>query len=268
MLELENLIVALVEPSNVQAQIITTSLEELGIDRVTVYDSGTALLEALAVKTPDLIFSALYLPDMTGTDLVYTLRDTPLWAELPFILISSETNPYYLDPVRQAGTMAIVPKPFTQAQLRMALDNTLDFLNADTVDTQSADDFADLQVLLVDDSSTARRHVRNILEKLGFEQIYEANNGLEAIPLLNAQLFDLVFTDYNMPQMDGRALVEYIRKESMQCSVPILMVSSESNEGRLSAVEAAGVSAICDKPFGTEVVRKLVKQLLASRDNP
>lgn len=267
MLEVENLIVALVEPSNVQAQIIVAALDVRGIDQVTVYESGSDLLSALATKMPDLVLSAMYLPDMTGTELVYTLRDTPLWADLPFILISSETNPYYLDPVRQAGTMAILPKPFTQAQLGMALDNTLDFLNAEPVDMQEADDFAELSVLLVDDSSTARRHVRNILEKLGFEKIFEANNGLEAVPLLNSQLFDLVFTDYNMPQMDGRALVEYIRKESMQCSVPILMVSSEANEGRLAAVEAAGVSAICDKPFGTEVVRKLVAQLLADREH-
>ncbi|BEV71488.1 MULTISPECIES: response regulator [unclassified Paludibacterium] len=266
MLEVENLIVALVEPSNVQAQIIKAALQERGIDQVTVYESGSDLLEALASKLPDLVFSALYLPDMTGTDLVYTLRDTPAWADLPFILISSETNPYYLDPVRQAGTMAILPKPFSQNQLTMALENTLDFLNAEQLDIPLEDDFADLNVLLVDDSSTARRHVRFILEKLGFEKIYEANNGLEAIPLLNSQLFDLVFTDYNMPQMDGRALVEYIRKESMQSSVPILMVSSEDNEGRLAAVEAAGVSAICDKPFGAEVVRKLVGQLLMDRD--
>lgn len=265
MLELAHLIVALVEPSNVQAQIIRNALDERGIDQVTVYDSGTALLESMGSKLPDLIFSALYLPDMTGTDLVYTLRDTPYWADLPFILISSETNPYYLDPVRQAGTMAILPKPFSQPQLQIALDNTLDFLNAEPIEAAAVDDFADLRVLLVDDSSTARRHVRSILEKLGFEKIFEANNGLEAIPLLDSQLFDLVFTDYNMPQMDGRALVEYIRNESMQCSVPILMVSSESNEGRLAAVEAAGVSAICDKPFGTDVVRKLVGQLLTAR---
>jgi len=65
-----------------------------------------------------------------------------------------------------------------------------------------------------------------------------------------------------MPQMDGQALVEYIRKKSMQSSVPILMVSSEANRGRLAAVEAAGVSAICDKPFGTDVVRQMICQLL------
>ena len=265
MLELEHLIAALVEPSHVQAQIIRAALGERGIDQITTYDTGTRLLESLATRLPDLIFSAMYLPDMTGTELVYTLRDTPAWADLPFILISSETNPYYLDPVRQAGTLAILPKPFTQPQLKIALDNTLAFLNVEPLQNQAAIDFAELRVLLVDDSSTSRHHIRSILEKLGFEKILEANNGLEAIPLLNSQLFDLVFTDYNMPQMDGRALVEYIRKESMQCSVPILMVSSEANQGRLAAVEAAGVSAICDKPFGTEVVKKMVDQLLAAR---
>jgi len=265
MLEVEHLIVALVEPSHVQAQMIQAALAVRGIDQIKIYDSGSSLLQSLASDLPDLVLSALYLPDMTGTELVYTLRDTPAWVNLPFILISSETNPYYLDPVRQAGTMAILPKPFSQAQLQIALENTLDFLNAEPTSGEEKETFAELAVLLVDDSSTARHHVRSILEKLGFENISEARDGLEAIPLLDTQLFDLVFTDYNMPQMDGRALVEYIRKESMQCSVPILMVSSESNEGRLAAVEAAGVSAICDKPFGTEVVRKLVSQLLEAR---
>lgn len=266
MLEVENLIVALVEPSNVQSQIIKSTLHERGIDRVTVYESGQQLLSTLATNLPDLIFSAMYLPDMTGTDLVYTLRDTPAWAELPFILISSETNPYYLDPVRQAGSMAILPKPFSPSQLTRALENTLDFLNAEALDIYTGTDFADMTVLLVDDSSTSRNHVRGMLDKLGFEKIFEAKNGLEAIPLLNSQLFDLVFTDYNMPQMDGQALLEFIRKESMQSSVPVIMVSSEENQSRLSAIEAAGVSAICDKPFGIEVMRKLMSQLLTSRN--
>jgi two-component system chemotaxis response regulator CheY len=265
MLELENLIVSLVEPSHVQAQIILNALAESGIDQVKVYESGIELLSSLSEKIPDIIFSALYLPDITGTDLVYSLRDTPAWADIPFILVSSETNPYYLDPVRQAGTLAILPKPFTQAQLQLALHNTLEFLNAEPLQSEDQQDFADLRILLVDDSYTSRHHIRGILEKLGFEKIFEANNGLEAIPLLHAQLFDLVFTDYNMPQMDGRALVEYIRNESMQGSVPILMVSSEANQGRLAAVEAAGVSAICDKPFGTEVVRTLIGKLLTQR---
>jgi two-component system chemotaxis response regulator CheY len=79
-------------------------------------------------------------------------------------------------------------------------------------------------------------------------------------------MVDLVVTDYNMPEMDGQALVKHIRQHSWQKTVPILMVTSESDEGRLAAVEAAGVSGICDKPFEASVVRELLGRLLADRD--
>jgi two-component system chemotaxis response regulator CheY len=265
MLEMQHLIVALIEPSHVQSVIVSQALAELGIDQVRVYASGNEFLFSLEKETPDLVISALYLPDQTGTELVYLLRDDPRTAALPFVLLSSETNPYYLDPVRQAGTMAILPKPFSTEQLKSALDNTLDFLNTEIEQSDEHDDFAELRVLIVDDSLTARRHIRSMLEKIGFEKISEARHGIEAMPLLDQYLFDLVITDYNMPQMDGQALVEYIRTRSMQSSVPILMVSSENNEGRLAAVQSAGVSAICNKPFGTAQVRQLVNRFVTHR---
>ena len=68
-----------------------------------------------------------------------------------------------------------------------------------------------------------------------------------------------------MPEMDGKALVQHIRTLSMQPSVPILMVSSERDEGRLAAVEQAGVSAICDKPFEVNLIRRLLKNLFADQ---
>ncbi|GGY06512.1 response regulator transcription factor [Paludibacterium paludis] len=263
MLELPHLIVALVEPSGVQANIIRQSLAELGIDQILQCSSGSDLLDALARGPADVVISAFYLDDMTGTDLVLRLRASDDTAELPFILVSSETNPDYIDPVRQAGTMAILPKPFSTRQMEKALRNTLDFLNAE--DDQETDiDFAELAVLIVDDSLTARRHIRTVLERIGFERITEAYNGRDAITHLENTLFDLVVTDYNMPQMDGRALTEFIRSQSMQSSVPILMVSSEADSNKLAAVQDAGVSAICNKPFETDVVRNLVKQFIRS----
>jgi len=266
MLELPHLIVALVEPSSLQANIISHNLAELGIDQIDHYDTGQALLAALDTKSFDTVISAFYLDDMTGTDLVLQLRTREASQSLPFILVSSETNPDYLDPVRQAGTMAILPKPFTTLQLEKALLNTLDFINAeDSAGDDSELDFAELSILIVDDSLTARRHIRTVLERIGFEKITEAYNGKDAIGHLDSTLFDLVFTDYNMPQMDGRALTEYIRSNSMQSSVPVLMVSSEADSNKLAAVQDAGVSAICNKPFETDVVRRLIRQLLDHR---
>jgi two-component system chemotaxis response regulator CheY len=97
---------------------------------------------------------------------------------------------------------------------------------------------------------------------MGIEHIVEAENGKAAVTELADTMFDLVLTDYNMPEMDGRALVEYIRTQSWQTEVPILMLTSENNQGRLAAVEKAGVSAICDKPFDQGNIRNLIIQAL------
>ena len=125
-------------------------------------------------------------------------------------------------------------------------------------------DLDSLRVLLVDDSATARRHIRHVLENLGMQNFIEAENGREAVALLAETMVDLVVTDYNMPEMDGKELVEYIRTQSWQNSVPILMVTSEGNAGRLAAVEQAGVSAICDKPFEPRLVKRLIEQALST----
>lgn len=259
-----NLVVFLVEPSAAQAKFIATQLKALGIEMVRGYDSGTAALQAMGESRPDLVISALYLPDMSGTDLVGAMRGHPDLEQIAFILISSETRPQALEPVRQLGVCGILPKPFTAAQLDTALATTLDFLGRD--DELSGEiNGEDLCVLLVDDSPSARRFTRRVLENLGIEKFYEAENGRAAVDILAATMVDLVVTDYNMPEMDGQALVEYIRKQSWQNSVPVLMVTSEANAGRLAAVQEAGVSGICDKPFEPAVIKRLLLGLLNGR---
>lgn len=263
MLEVQHLQICLAEPSALQAQVIRQLCGELGITQVDQVGSGKEALEYVRAHKPDVLISAFYLPDMTGTDLVYELRESPDTSALPFVLVSSETNPQRLDPVRQAGTMGILPKPFTVQQLDKVLTNTLDYLTAEDGEKVHDElDVAELHVLIVDDSPTARRHVRSILEKLGFERITEVDDGIAAIPLLDQTLFDLVVTDYNMPEVNGLQLVDHIRQRSMQSSVPIMMVSSEKDEGRISAVLDAGVSALCDKPFNTDYVRQTLRRIL------
>jgi len=213
---------------------------------------------------PDLVISALYLPDMSGTDLVGAMRHESDLEQVAFILISSETRPQALDPVRQLGVCGILPKPFSKEQLQTALRTTLDFMNQDS-DLGEDIDSEDLRVLLVDDSPSARKFMRRVLENLGIDNFIEAQNGREAAAILSDTMVDLVVTDYNMPEMDGQALVEHIRKQSWQNSVPVLMVTSEANEGRLAAVQEAGVSGICDKPFEPTVVKGLLRKMLGNR---
>ncbi|MDQ5878177.1 MAG: two-component system, chemotaxis family, chemotaxis protein CheY [Pseudomonadota bacterium] len=261
----QDLDILLVEPSAVQARIIRDFFAGLEVTRVDHVGSGAEALARMCERSPALTVSALYLPDMTGIELIEAMRDDDALATLPFVLISSETRPQVLDPVRQSGACAILPKPFTADQLAVALRSALDFLNPSAMLEVDAD-LEQLRVLLVDDSANARRFVRHVLGNLGIEEFVEAANGVEALEILSDTMVDLVITDYNMPEMDGRALIEHIRQQSWQSSVPILMVTSESNMSRLAAVEQAGVSAICDKPFEPKMIKRLIEQAIAGRE--
>ncbi len=262
-LTVADLLVMLVEPSAVQRKIITQRLEETGVRSVLGEESGGAALTAMGEEVPDLVISAMHMPDMTGSELVQRMRADAALAAVPFMLVSSETDETSLDAVRQAGAIAILPKPFAPRELQRALHAAVDYI---VPDTSALADFDPelLRVLVVDDSLTARRHIRRVLSNLGIEHIDEAGNGHEAVEMLAAGLYDLLVTDYNMPEMDGRELVEHVREKSSQSSIPILMVTSESNESRLSAVRQAGTSAICDKPFETASVRALIADLLSA----
>lgn len=251
----------LVEPSSMQSKIIRKCCDEIGVGRIEVVGSAGEALAAMRQCRPDVVLSSLYLPDGSGTGLVTTMRADPQWASVAFILVSSETSPKALDAVRQSGVCGILPKPFTSSQLALALNATLDYLTPNyTFD--NAFDLEAVRVLLVDDSPNARRFMRRVLENLGIQHIVEAGDGKEGAAILNDTMVDLIVTDYNMPEMDGREFVEYVRNRSWQRTVPILMVTSESNEGRLAAVEEAGVSGICDKPFDPSVVRGLLGRML------
>ena len=260
-----DLIVYLVEPSAAQARVITSMLEKQGVRTIHRFETAAKVLEGIHEFVPSLVISALYLPDLQGTELVQRLRADPATEHTPFILISSETRPQVLDPVRQSGVCGILPKPFTESQLATALRATMDYLDTDAnldVDLLELDA---LKVLIVDDSLSARKFIRRVLENLGVRHFIEAGDGREAVGILAETMVDLVVTDYNMPEMDGKGLIEYIRQKSWQNSVPVLMVTSEADQGRLAAVEEAGVSGICDKPFEPKTVKALLTNILRTR---
>ena len=259
---ISDLSIFLVEPSSTQQQIISKYLRDFGITHITPYKSANEALNDLVNNEPDLVISAMHMQDMSGTELIQKMRDNEATIDIPFMLISSETSFRYLDPIRQAGVIAILPKPFQPEQLLAALRNTIDFILPDELSSHDYEN-EELEVLVVDDSATARRHISRVLTNLGINKITEATNGKEAVQIIADQYFDLIVTDYNMPEMDGHELVEFIRTKSSQSSIPILMVSSESDESRLAAVQQVGVSAVCDKPFEMDSVRQILKQMLA-----
>ncbi len=258
---ISDLLLLLVEPSTTQQKVIVSHLTSLGIDNIDVVTSGQSAIDSMLKVVPDLILSAMHLPDITGADLLIKMRGMHELSAVPFLLVSSETHYRYLEPVRQAGAIAILPKPFEKSQLLSALKNTLDFIDPEAleIDVMPTEE---IRVLLVDDSPLARKHIKRSLNNLGVRDITEAENGLQAIDLLDEIIVDLIVTDYNMPEMDGKEFVDYVREKSTQRTVPILMVTSETDSSRLAMVEDAGVSAICDKPFDQNNIRDLLSKII------
>ncbi len=256
-----DLLVLLVEPSSTQQRIVQRHLERVGISGSILATDGAGALREMRRQQPDLVISTLYLPDMSGSELLEAMRGEELLEGIPFILISSETRIRYLEPIRQAGALAILPKPFTGKELRLALAATLDLVDPAPAQFGSYEP-ENIETLIVDDSALSRKHIRTILSSMGMERFTEAADGEEALKLLQEHYYDLVVTDYNMPGMDGKELVDRIRSSDVQPSVPVLMVTSEQNESRLAAVQQAGVSAICNKPFEPAVLRSLVERIL------
>lgn len=262
-LDITDLSILLVEPSHTQQKIVTNHLSEEGVLNIDFAISGENALELLNDYQPDLIISSMYLEDMTATELVTQIKSTENLKEIPFMLISSETKFSALDPIQQAGVVAILPKPFSHENLKRALRTTIEHIDSDELSLENYN-VEEIRVLVVDDSLMARKHIIRVLNSMGIIQITQAENGKEGVEIFSQaeESFDLIVTDFNMPEMDGRELTEYIRKELDNHFIPILMVTSESNNTRLNHIQQAGISGIFDKPFEPQTVREIICRVL------
>lgn len=262
-LSISDLNILLVEPSDTQRKIITSLLLKENvkeIDAVSTVAEATAGLKSLSA---DLVVSAMYFEDGTGLDLLKKIKEDKNLAATPFMLVSSENRLAKLEEFKQAGVAAILPKPFEPLHLSRALNASLDLINTDELELELFD-VHEVRVLLVDDSRLARNHIRRVLEGMGLRKIKEAENGAEALTYLKDASFDLVVTDYNMPEMDGRELSEYIRFNAETSHIPIIMVTSEAAESaHMTNIQQTGVNALCDKPFEPTEVRAMLAALLS-----
>lgn len=117
-----------------------------------------------------------------------------------------------------------------------------------------------LKILVVDDFSTMRRIVRNLLNELGFTDISEADDGKTALPMLQQGSFEFVVTDWNMPGMPGIDLLKAIRADDKLKHLPVLMVTAEAQREQIIEAAKAGVSGYIVKPFtGVTLKEKLDK---------
>ena len=106
-----------------------------------------------------------------------------------------------------------------------------------------------LKFLVVDDFSTMRRIVRNLLKELGYSNVDEAEDGAMALSKLKNENFDFVISDWNMPNMDGLEMLKNIRADAAIGKLPVLMVTAEAKKENIIAAAQAGASGYVVKPF-------------------
>jgi len=118
-----------------------------------------------------------------------------------------------------------------------------------------------MKILIVDDFSTMRRIVKNLLRDLGFNNTQEADDGLTALPMLKKGEFDFVVTDWNMPGMQGIDLLKNIRADAELKHLPVLMITAEAKREQIIEAAQAGVNGYIVKPFTAATLKEKLDKI-------
>jgi two-component system chemotaxis response regulator CheY len=119
----------------------------------------------------------------------------------------------------------------------------------------------DMKILIVDDFSTMRRIIKNLLRDLGFSNTSEADDGQTALPMLQNGNFDFLVTDWNMPGLSGIDLLKAVRADDRLKTMPILMVTAEAKRDQIIEAAQAGVNGYVVKPFTAAVLKEKIEKI-------
>jgi len=118
-----------------------------------------------------------------------------------------------------------------------------------------------MKILIVDDFSTMRRIIKNLLRDLGFTNTDEADDGNTALPMLRSGKYDFLVADWNMPGMSGFDLLKAVRADENLKNLPVLMVTAEAKRDQIVAAAQAGVNGYVVKPFTAAVLKEKIEKI-------
>ena len=118
-----------------------------------------------------------------------------------------------------------------------------------------------MRILVVDDFSTMRRIIKNLLRDLGFNNAAEADDGTTALPMLQNGNYDFLITDWNMPGMQGIDLLAAVRADPRLRNLPVLMVTAEAKREQIVLAAQAGVNGYIVKPFTAQTLKEKIDKI-------
>lgn len=123
-----------------------------------------------------------------------------------------------------------------------------------------------MKILIVDDFSTMRRIIKNLLRDLGFNNTNEADDGTSALPMLQGGEYDFLITDWNMPGMQGIDLLKAVRSDAKLSDMPVLLVTAEAKKDQIVMAAEAGVNGYIVKPFNAATLEEKIKKIFERID--
>ncbi len=124
-----------------------------------------------------------------------------------------------------------------------------------------------IKILIVDDFSTLRMSLRNILIQLGFESIDEAEDGKEALEKLKKNDYGLVISDIDMPHMNGFELLDYIKADNRLKNIPVMFITAEAEKEKIIRAIESGLDSYITKPFTIAILQQKIDKLLSPKNS-
>jgi two-component system, cell cycle response regulator len=241
--------ILVVDDSSTIRKILERELTDAGYEVITAVNGMEAISMLVWMeKNPDLITLDIDMPRMDGFEACAKIREEyqkqhhidESYEQIPVIFVSANDSLEYRRAGFQLEVLDFITKPFSPGDVAKVVGNIL----------HPTEQFSGQQVLVVDDSAMTRRMINKLLQRLGVEVI-EAENGVEALTIVEQSSydFDLIITDYMMPEMRGDEFCRLVRQQRRLSQVPVLIVSGFDNQDLILAFFKAGATDYLTKPF-------------------
>lgn len=235
--------VLLVDDSQTIRQIIVNELINIGfrLSKIQETSDGQLALSRLKQSSFDLIISDFHMPKINGLELLIKVKEDERLKNIPFLMVTSETDKEKEEEAFQSGADQYITKPFSGKFLEKTI---IQLLTKPVV-------FGEKKVLVVEDSSSMRSILVKNLNQAGFagDNIYQAENGDDALALMSASKIDLVLTDWHMPIMTGLEFMKKVKAQKDFKQIPFLMVTGEVDKKKISQAIEEGACEYIIKPF-------------------
>ncbi len=260
--------VLITDDSGAMRRILTDMLRRLGIREVDEARDGLEALQRIRTTPYDLVLMDWNMPGVKGIDAVREIRAKG--NRVPIIMATTESDKSKVVEALVTGANDYIIKPFTIAVLSTKIQETLNRADVQPMpsvqaeSTVSTEDvkipYDSLKVLVADDSSSMRHILTRFLRGTGIQSLDEVSDGREAVQKVMQGGIDVVFMDWNMPEMNGLEAVKAIREIGEK--VPIIMVTQKSDRENVIEALAAGANNFIAKPFSEEIFAKKLRETL------